>query len=102
MALPQPPFAPDTARPELARRRANFEPLSPASFARRAAFAYPHDLAVAHGRRRYSWAQPSLERKISLARGARAACAKAMCAPRFSPTRPNSSRCSTPRRSSES
>ena len=57
MALPQPPFAPDTARPELARRRANFEPLSPASFARRAAFAYPHDLAVAHGRRRYSWAQ---------------------------------------------
>ena len=44
-------------RPELAKRPANFVPLSPVSFLERAAAFFPYRPAVAHGDRRFTYAE---------------------------------------------
>ena len=50
----------------LGRNPANYVPLSPVGFLRRAAAVYPDRTAVIHGERRYAWRQ-SLERCRRLA-----------------------------------
>ena len=50
----------------MARREANFVPLTPLSFIRRVADIYPDRLAVCYGHRRYSWAQ-TYQRCVKLA-----------------------------------
>jgi fatty-acyl-CoA synthase len=50
----------------LDKNPANYVPLSPTSFLRRAAAVYPNRIAVVHGERRYSWRQ-TLERCRRLA-----------------------------------
>ncbi|MCD9087281.1 acyl-CoA synthetase [Stenotrophomonas sp. SY1] len=42
---------------ELGRNQANYTPLSPLSFLRKAASVHPQRLAVVHGQRRLNWAQ---------------------------------------------
>ena len=42
---------------DLGRNQANYTPLSPLSFLRKAATVHPQRLAVVHGERRLSWAQ---------------------------------------------
>lgn len=58
MTAPAP--ADTTANPyetDLDRNAANYVPLSPLSFLVRTAATFPDRLAVAHGKRRYTWAQ---------------------------------------------
>ncbi len=50
----------------LDKNAANYVPLSPLSFIRRTAATFPKRLAVAHGKRRYSWAEV-YERSVRLA-----------------------------------
>ncbi len=50
----------------LDKNPANYVPLSPLSFIKRTAATFPRRLAVAHGKRRYSWAE-TYERSLRLA-----------------------------------
>ena len=72
-------FRPDRIMPtsspferDLDRNPANYTPLTPLSLIARAAYTYPHMLAVVHGERRYTWAETYARSRRLASRAARA------------------------------